>query len=225
MLENKRLFNEYDTISNFLIEKFLHNDNTKLQLENNKLCLQQRFENLSELAESLKTRLEELSKEHNNYLILIETTHTLMQEAEHMLNTLKLCNDKINNVTNTNLKQNAYNLENCENLLHDQLNKFKELNANNAERISKIYEITSPCSSLVASLREARLNILDFVQERNYVILIKLTDVEKFLDSFTAKLNVSNEIKACSRQTSSIDLENFDSLCGEELARVINVIK
>ena len=83
MLENKRLFKEYDTMSVFLVEKFIHNDNTKSQLEVNKFNLQQKFENLSELAESLKIRLEELSKEHKNYLILIETTCSMMKKAQH----------------------------------------------------------------------------------------------------------------------------------------------
>ena len=225
MLENKRLFTEYDNASNFLIEKFLHNDNTKSQLENNKLCLQQKFEHLSELADSLKIRLEELSQEHNSYLILIETTCGIMQEAEHLLSISKISNEKIDHVTNTNLKQNAFDLENCENILRDQLNKFKELNANNAERISRIYEITNPCSSLVTCLREARLSILDFVQERNYVILIKLTDVDKYLNTFAAKLNIANEIKSCNKLALGSDLDNYDSLCSEELSRVINNIK
>jgi hypothetical protein len=224
MLENKRLFKEYDTMSKFLVEKFIHNDNTKSQLEVNKFNLQQKFENLSELAESLKIRLEDLSKEHKNYLILIETTCSMMKKAQNLLSVSVIADDKIDNLANNSLKQNTIDLESMENLLREQLNKFKELNANNSERISKIYEITNPCSNLLEKLREARLNILDFMQERNYVLSIKLTDIEKYLDAYVIKCKILNEIKECNNNKSS-DMTNYDSLCSEEIVRVINCIK
>ena len=224
MLENKRMFKEYETMSNFLTEKFIHNDNTKVQLENNKFTLQQKFENLSVLAESLKTRLEELSKEHKNYLVLIEATCALMKKAQHLLSCSVITDDKIDSLANNSLKQNAIDLEAMENVLGEQLNKFKELNANNSERISKICEITDPCSNLMKSLREARLNILDFMQERNYVLSIKLTDIGKYLDGYVTKCSIINEIKQCNNNR-SLDMSNYDSLCSEEIVRVINCIK
>ena len=209
MLENKRLFKEYDTMSSFLIEKFVHNDSTKLQLESNKLGLQQKFENLSELADSLKTRLEDLSREHKSYLILIESTCAAMNKAQHLLAISVIADDKVDGLTNGHLKQNATDLEAVENELRDKLNKFKELNANNTERISKIYEITNPCSSLLLSLRETRLNILDFLQERNYVISIKLGDVEKYLDAYASKTSIIGELKSCDKSQTWVIVKKF----------------
>ncbi len=223
MLENKRMFKEYESMSIFLTEKFIHNDNTKVQLENNKFTLQQKFEDLSVLAESLKIRLEELSKEHKNYLVLIEATCALMKKAQHLLSCSVITDDKIDSLANNSLKQNTIDLEAMENVLGEQLNKFKELNANNSERINKIYEITNPCSNLMKSLREARLNILDFMQERNYVLSIKLTDIGKFLDGYVIKCNIIDQIKQCNNRSS--DMSNYDSLCSEEIVRVINCIK
>ncbi len=81
MMENRRIFEQFNTTSNYLIEKFAPNENTKSQLKVNKQSLHDQFEKLSNLAERLKTKFESSLKEHQTYTRLINETNALNEEA------------------------------------------------------------------------------------------------------------------------------------------------
>jgi len=81
MMENRRLFEQFNTTSDYLIEKFAPNENTKSQLKMNKQSLHDQFEKLSSLADKLKTKFERSLKEHQAYTRLINETNNLNDES------------------------------------------------------------------------------------------------------------------------------------------------
>lgn len=81
MMENRRLFEQFNATSDYLIEKFAPNENTKNQLKLNKQNLQDQFGKLSVLADRLKTKFESSLKEHQNYTKLINEVNILNEEA------------------------------------------------------------------------------------------------------------------------------------------------
>ena len=225
MLENKSIFEKFTQMSEYLTDKFAHNESVKQQLEANKLSLQESFRNLSDLAESLRIRLDELSKEHQAYLNLVERTCALMTHANQVIQTSNAISSA-DTQASFDIKANTVDLEECENSLRDLMGQFKDLNVKDTEKINKIYEITNPCSALLTSLRETRLNLLDFVQERSYVIQIKLNDIETYLSTFLNRLRGEFRVEAVfGEKLRELNVNDFACLCIDELAKLINAFK
>lgn len=81
MMENRRLFEQFNNTSNYLIEKFAPNENTKSQLQMNRQSLQDQFDKLGVLADRLKTKFEYSLKEHQSFMKLINETEVINKEA------------------------------------------------------------------------------------------------------------------------------------------------
>lgn len=215
MMENRRLFDQFNTTSNYLIEKFAPNENTKTQLKQNKQGLQDQFEKLSVLADKLKTKYESSLIEHQNFTKLITETNNLNEEAIKVINMFNI--DSANKVRN--LRSYTAKLEELETRLKNTLDKFKSLNIKDTERISKIYETTTPCGNLMAKIHDCRLSIIDCVQERQNLVQSKLIDIERYLETYQTKRSEESILLTESLNSHENYIQN------KNLNKLINCIK
>ncbi len=127
---------------------------------------------------------------------------------------------------NKNKPLHAYidKFDSCERRLTDTLDKFKRLNIKDTERISRIYETTNPSSGLLLKLREARMSLINCVQERHSLVQAKLNDVERYLQNYMSK---RTEEATLSTETPGINDQNHNKnhLANKNLARLVNCLK
>ena len=117
--------------------------------------------------------------------------------------------------------------DSCEQRLTDTLEKFKCLNIKDTERISRIYEATNPSSGLLLKLRESRLSLQDCVQERHNIVHLKLTDIERYIDTYVAKRTEEASLIPGCVVVNQETIENYHNFYIENknLIKLVNCIK
>ena len=93
MFENKKIFENFEKTSNFLLSRFRHNENTLDYFEKNKVEFQEKFKTLSDLADKLSSRLTDIHKEHQCFLKLVEKSNCLIKKAKEITDSNKNSNE------------------------------------------------------------------------------------------------------------------------------------
>ena len=208
MHENRHLFEQFNSSSTFLIDKFAPNENTKHQLKLNRLCLQEQFDKLTVVSDRLKQKYEASVNEHRHYTSLIGDIAVMKEEASRLLK-------QFNTDSAQNRKSYIGKFEETERKLKDLLDKFKLLNLKDTERIGQIYQVTNPCVNILAKLRENRVSLVSSQQERHHLIQAKLNEIERFLDNYQAKRNEESTLQPVVQTgESTVSNRNLTKLIG-----------
>ncbi|CAF0715881.1 unnamed protein product [Brachionus calyciflorus] len=182
MIRNKSLFADLEHFGENLWNL---NENIKSEFSKNKVFIEEKFEKLSELADKLSHKLERVGQEHKNYIQVIESVDDILIKCNNIIRDYSQSDNRLS----SDIKKMCDEIECTESDLRSKITQFKSLNVKDTERIEKTYELTSKCSFTINKLRDLRIKLLDQIQERNYLIEIKLNDLESFLNTLDNFIN------------------------------------
>jgi hypothetical protein len=209
MLANKQLFEELEAVVRRLEPNV--NDNVKIELAKGKLAVQERFNELSQLAERLSKSLDHACHEQRLYLATVDQTQAAIERAKRLLLNAAATSNNNNNNNTAAAVSLLGELEASENELNEALSKFKTLNIKDTKRIQQIYELTTPCAQLLNSLHETRLSSLDMLAEQTQLLDAELAAIEAHTSAY------SNHVAGFLRRSEEDNAEE----CIEQLVNCI----
>lgn len=242
----KQALDDFNALDARLGDAFdARNENILCQLDQNKHHLNSKYNEISTLYATMRCKYAESVREHQSYLRLIdaicamiERAATLITRPKLLLNSSCSSNEVVVNssvvvleaesslTTNRSLKEYARELNELETRLGDAYAKLKQLNIKDAARLSKICELTSPCTQMLNKLRETRVETLDCVQERDYLLRSRLGDVEAYVRAYVRHRDDETAfLRSPPSAGEPLGGRTLRSLSLNELARLLSVIK
>ena len=231
MTECKKYNTQFEHYSSCLIEKLCQNESTMHWLKQNKLNLQDMYDQLSELADAFKKRFDTAYTEHQIYTNLITELTDQSQQGNRLLQnftsvqTITMRGASFSESNLNLLRTFANDFEKCEQCITASLNKLKLVNIRDSERLEKMRIVSMPCASLMEQMRHCRLTALEYIQERNHFMESRVNEIEKYLELFQEKRNEEMKIDPDQELVVSIVGNGRQTLTAKALVRLINGIK
>jgi len=194
-------------------------------LKQNKLNLQDMYDQLSELADAFKKRFDTAYTEHQIYTNLITELTDQSQQGNRLLQnftsvqTITMRGASFSESNLNLLRTFANDFEKCEQCITASLNKLKLVNIRDSERLEKMRIVSMPCASLMEQMRHCRLTALEYIQERNHFMESRVNEIEKYLELFQEKRNEEMKIDPDQELVVSIVGNGRQTLTAKALVR------
>lgn len=178
MWENRRLFEEFEAITEQLCDYLGMNQNSEQKFAQNKVELQEKFKELAILADKLSSCFEQASIEYKNFMDLTHLANDVCEKSNRIIFECDLSASSIC------LKQLFSDLESIEIELKDVMNKFKLLNLKDSQRIGKVYELSSLITLHIGKLRDKKKEAHELIEERSCYVEMKLNEIGSALNEY-----------------------------------------
>lgn len=191
--ESKMLFDEFEIVVKKLDSQFAFNEALKSEMTKVRVSVQEKLNELSVLSDKLNSSMEEACQEQRLFASLVESTQQAMDKARHFINAHKNIVFKSQNKIKFDLRSYVNELEICENELNGALIKFKGLNIKDSRRIKRVYELITPCTSLLDNLTEIRVNLVSMAEEQTQMFDVELNNVEMYIRGYESRLKIAEQ--------------------------------